>query len=143
MSSTEINVGETRSGIRVNSRKRLNDTGVRVSKGQRFRVHADSGWNDGGIDTGPDGFDIDTDAPLVSRWLLKLFVPLLRVPTSRYFCLIGSIDGEKATFVQFGSGLDEWLATADNGHLQCFANDVPGFYWNNRGSVSMTITRTA
>ncbi len=25
------------------------------------------------------------------------------------------------------------------GRLTCFANDVPGFYWNNRGAIRLSV----
>lgn len=140
---TGMSVGETRSNIEVKARERWNPTGIHVLKRQRFRLRAEGSWNDSGIDTGPNGFHIDTDAPAISRWLLKLCVPLLRVKTSRYFCLIGSVDRDSPTFFAIGPGVDDWSVSDEGGELHCFANDVPFAYWNNKGSIRLSVTRIA
>lgn len=30
---------------------------------------------------------------------------------------------------------------SNEGKLSCYANDVKGFYWNNSGQITLTITR--
>ena len=140
MPNDEMPVG-TSTRVDVIACEKMNATGVRVRRGQRYRLEATGIWNDGGIDTGPDGFVIDQDAPVVSRWLLKLCAPLLRYPGRNYFCLIGCTNGKSDTFFPIGVGLD-WPVPSD-GELACFANDVPFAYWNNRKSISLSITRLA
>ena len=34
-------------------------------------------------------------------------------------------------------------ASRQTGELTCSANDVPFFYWNNRGEISLTMERVA
>jgi hypothetical protein len=54
--------------------------------------------------------------------------------------LIGAIGQEKETTFLIGTS-HPWEVKAD-GTLNCFANDVPGFYFNNSGTVQLTVTRT-
>jgi hypothetical protein len=37
---------------------------------------------------------------------------------------------------------NRWQAPID-GELVCFANDVPGFYWNNRDSIVVMVRRVS
>jgi hypothetical protein len=62
------------------------------------------------------------------------------MPTERWFALIGRIDGHPSTTFLIGTGRKPILMPA-SGELICFANDVPGYYWNNLGTLQLTITR--
>jgi hypothetical protein len=62
-----------------------------------------------------------------------------RVPTANWFALIGTLNGRDDTAFVIGRQL-EYTADA-SARLVCFANDVPWAYWNNFGSVTLTITR--
>lgn len=62
-----------------------------------------------------------------------------RVPSERWFALIGSIDADDARAFPIGAGR-EWVAP-DAGVLTCFANDVPWAYLNNRGTVDLSVLR--
>jgi hypothetical protein len=53
--------------------------------------------------------------------------------------LIGCVDGDLATAFVIGSGIDAWTPPRA-GTLLCFANDVPGFYWNNSGHITLTVS---
>jgi hypothetical protein len=126
-------VGEKRQ-VEISARKLWNDTGIDVKEGERYRLRADGTWRDLLILSGPDGYD----APWYSLGQ-RLAGGRRRVPSARWFALIGAVsDGRSKPFV-IGS---ECLATMPaSGSLRCFANDVRGFYWNNFGAVSLRIER--
>jgi hypothetical protein len=52
---------------------------------------------------------------------------------------MGSLDGASETIFLIGSHAA--YTPARSGEVVCFANDVPGFYWNNKGSITLTIDR--
>ena len=43
----------------------------------------------------------------------------------------------------FVAGSSREVRMRASGQLAFFANDVPGFYWNNLGSIRLEITRLA
>ena len=53
-----------------------------------------------------------------------------------WFALCGAIPASGAGPFLIGAGARLRLPA---GRLLCFANDVPGFYWNNFGAVSLTV----
>jgi hypothetical protein len=55
---------------------------------------------------------------------------------------MGSIGQRDAGAFGIGARLDAWQP-ADAGELFCFANDVGLAYWNNSGTVRLTVRRTA
>jgi hypothetical protein len=78
-----------------------------------------------------------------------------RVESAPWFCLMGAIangglqdDGKPAQHETFAIGASATLKIPANakhraGYLYCFANDAWHFYDNNKGSVSLSVTRTA
>jgi hypothetical protein len=54
-----------------------------------------------------------------------------------WFALIGAIDSDSST--QFLIGTQSVSAPVRTGQLCCFANDVPGFYWNNKGAIQLIV----
>jgi hypothetical protein len=112
-----------------------NDTGIVLEAGAAYALAAEGDWTDFFIRSGPEGNPAPT-------WTQRLLLSRLRMPGERYFALIGAIDRDPATQFLIGRGLARWIASR-SGQLTCFANDVPGFYWNNRGAVKLTVTRLA
>jgi hypothetical protein len=86
------------------------------------------------ITSGPDGYE----TPWYSL-AQRLAAPLRRVPNARWFVLIGAVRGaERSPFV---IGRETETVIPAEGTLKCFANDVPGFYWNNCGVICLSIER--
>ena len=135
MVAVTLQVGQSIS-VELVARECWNATGVVVAPGQRYAFTATGEWNDGGIPCGPDGF-VPEQAPLVSRWLVKAAAPLLRLKNRRYICVVGSVARRPESFFAIGRGLRSWPTEQLGGQLECFANDVPFAYFNNRGSVQM------
>jgi hypothetical protein len=128
-----LEIGETKT-FPIRARPYWNDTGISVHIGERYRLRADGSWTDFFITSGPDGYK-------TPWWNLgqRLAVPLRRVPNARWFTLIGAVRGaERRPFV-IGRETETVISAA--GTLKCFANDVPGFYWNNCGAIRLSIER--
>ncbi|MGC0110541.1 hypothetical protein [Ralstonia pseudosolanacearum] len=109
-----------------------NDTGVDFEQGALYQLTAEGEWFDAWIKSNADGYDSNI-------WLQQHFKSVLRLPAARWFCLVGAIGHELDATFQIGCS--RAVAAPSSGRLFCFANDVPGFYFNNFGSVQLTIRR--
>jgi hypothetical protein len=140
---TPLRTGEKRSGIVIRAREKWNHTGVTVSAGERYSFDTQGTWSDMGIRRDGNGFST-REVPWVSRWLLQRFESKRRVPSENWFCLIGSVDENAGHLFRIGRQRIDWVVEAGvTGELVCFANDVESAYWNNIGSITLTIARTA
>lgn len=137
---TRLDVGASVSAS-VLSRPRWNDLGIDVRSGDRYDFSAGGEWVDKMIPCGPDGYR-SAQAPGLSRAVLSLAEPFRRVRQANWFALIGAVDREEETCFLIGSACTGWSPPRD-GKLVAFANDHPWTYGNNRGQVTLTITRTA
>lgn len=118
--------------IEVCSREKWNDTGIQVSAGETYRFEATGEWDDASHRCGPEGYD----SP---NFILRAAEKLRRVPNARWFALIGVVNHDLSTAFVIGQGVQQTFAAS--GPLSCFANDVSFMYWNNKGSVKLTITK--
>lgn len=123
-------MARTNTTIKVCARPRWNHTGFFVEGGAVYELSASGTWYDASIPSGPDGYQR-------GNFLQDLAARLRRSPRDRWFALMGSLDGARGTIFLIGSRVT--YIPPRGGELVCFANDVPGFYWNNRGSVTLTI----
>lgn len=128
-----MNIGESKS-FEIRAHEFWNRTGLLVNPNERFRITAAGDWVDLYLHHGPDG----DPSP---NFYLRAFEKDRRLPAENWFVLAGAIDANRATVFRIGS-LTIYTAAAA-GELTCFANDVEGFYWNNWGFVTMTVTREA
>jgi len=128
-----VDVGETIT-VAIRSHPYWNDTGVVMRVGEHYRLRAEGSWRDMFITSGPDGYD--TPWYSVAQ---RLATRLRRVPNARWFALVGAI--REAEHIPFVIGSEIETVIPATGTLVCFANDVPGFYWNNCGAVSLSIER--
>jgi len=126
-----LDVGPPRT-VEVQADKKHNDVGIDVKKGEQYSIEATGTWCDTKKHChGPEGYTAES----LSKW-----EKLRRVKDAQWFTLIASIGHDDHAAKAIGpKGTFE--ATAD-GKLTFFANDVSFMYWNNSGSVSVTITRT-
>lgn len=109
-----------------------NDTGVDLEQGAVYQLTAEGEWFDAWVKSDADGYDS-------KGWPQQHFESALRLPTARWFCLVGAIERELDAAFQIGCS--RAVAAPSSGRLFCFANDVPGFYFNNFGSLRLTIRR--
>ena len=115
----------------IDSTEHWVDTGIMLKANRRYKLVASGQWKDASIVTGPDGYD---SANLLQRSTEKL----RRMPDAHWFALIGALDRRKET--QFLIGSELTYDATENGQLTCFANDLLGFYGNNHGSITLTVT---
>jgi hypothetical protein len=108
-----------------------NETGILLEAGRIYDFVAEGQWIDLAICSGPEG----NPHPV---WTQRLVEQYRRAPRQRYFMLMGALDRDPATIFPIGARLAGWKSPR-GGRLTCFANDVPLMYWNNRGSVRLTV----
>lgn len=116
----------------IDSREHWNTTGIVLVTGSRYQARASGEWHDASKVCDADGWVSDSD-------LIRDLEHFRRVRDANWFALIGAYDQDRRTEFVIGKCL-EFVATQD-GELTCFANDAPFMYWNNKGSISLTITR--
>ena len=118
----------------IEAKPRWNETGIQLVAGEEYEITASGTWVDLNITHGPDG----DPSP---GWYMRLFEGARRMPHENWFALIGALDSDQDTAFKIGSHYV--VKATQSGQLCCYANDVPGFYWNNKGTISLQLTRTA
>jgi len=119
--------------VEISATNFWNKTGIQLVGGRRHLMSASGHWVDFFIPHGPDGDPSN-------GWYLRLFERKRRLPQENWFVLAGALDSDLSTAFRIGSRCDYTALTT--GELTCFANDVRGFYWNNWGHVTLTVTCT-
>lgn len=150
----------------VFAREHWNETGIYLEKGAHYRFTAKGQWTDSNIKCGPGGthdgkFHIGEVALVLGTTMGKLenllnknadMVGTKRFESYPWMSLIGVIancgnpgyDGTPDKHQDFLIGENcELKNISRSGYLYCFANDSWEFYWNNHGSVTVTISRIA
>ena len=123
--------------VKIKANQYYNRTKVRLEKGAKytFEVLGDPTWTDAFIKSSAEG-----DSR--KGFLFRFFNRWLRLRDVKWFKLLGSIGLSDDTVFEIGAKLSNF-EVANEGELVCFANDIPFFYWNNRGEITLKITRTA
>jgi len=126
--------------IIVPASERWFHTGFRLAQSASYRITVPRGqvWTDWWVENDPNGH---------ATLLQKPLRPYLRFPPSRdpradFFTLIGTIGESLEHAFVIGAGPCDFQAPI-SGELVCFANDLWSFYWNNRGSMRLTIVSTS
>ncbi len=112
------------------ARKPWNETELDVLPGETYLFTAEGEWTD---------WLFKTDANGYANYYMNLYNRLKRVGDAKWFELIGSLD--KVNFYRIGKKNN--ITFQEAGKLSLFANDAPGFYWNNSGKIIVTIIRIA
>lgn len=128
-----MKVGEMRT-VDVHARERWNDTGIEMVAGGRYLMTAEGTWLDWHTPAGPAGYP----SP---NLLFRLFAFRLRKRHANWFALMGAPDRDRARSFVIGAH-HEYVCDRDSA-LSCFANDVSLMYFNNHGTVALTVKRTA
>ena len=116
--------------IKVYARQRWTRTRVVLRKGHIYRITARGDWQDKDTPCGPDGY-------VSNRILFRLAKPLRRKWHANWFALIGA---QRFPFPRrFVIGKNVTYRARRDGRLWCFANDALFMYFNNKGSVEITI----
>ena len=132
LATRSLEVGEQMT-VHVHARRYWNDTGLELVKDAVYACYARGRWWDLIFQSGPDGYE----APWWSL-LQRLLAGRRRVPTARWFALCGIVSGGGTDTFLIGSAARLQVPA---GRMLCFANDVPGAYWNNFGTITLTIER--
>jgi hypothetical protein len=126
-----LNVGESAQAT-IEAKKKWNDTAIELVSGHEYHLTATGWWTDWWIECDAEGY-------ASPNLIFKVFEGLRRSPRSRWFALIGAINADEHT--QFEIGTECTLIASASGSLTCFANDGARAYWNNRGSVQLSVSR--
>ena len=124
-----IATGETLS-ISVNAGKRYSAEQLNVIEGEEYRIWCDKGqwWVDMIIPVSANGY-YNTLANLFGQ----------RLKNERCMCLCGTYDENDKQ--AFAIGSTHKVTASQTGKLSFFANDVPGYEWNNWGTIIVNIER--
>ncbi len=136
----QLEVGE-KTTVDIMARRYWNDTGLHVTADQRYQLAAHGTWIDFYIPCAADGYR-------TPGWLLRgplgplgrIAQRLRRMPEGNWFVLAGAVRA-RTDCRYFVVGGSREVRMPASGQLVFFANDVPGFYWNNFGSIRLEITR--
>ena len=63
------------------------------------------------------------------------------LPGKNWFTLIGTAGRNPQKFFLIGGG--RTITPETTGELYAFANDASWFYWNNKGTLRLIVTRTS
>ena len=132
MALRKLEKGESVTAV-VRAADYWNPTGIEVGYLEAYAVEAEGEWDDWGRRSDADG--------QVGNLLQELFQAAKRCPDAQWLQLIGSVGASDERLVPLGT-FARWTSRAlESGELFLFANDAPGFYWNNSGELKVTITR--
>lgn len=121
---------EAATTVQVAARQPWVDTGVNVVAGETVSAQVTGEWSDFTIKTDADGY--------ASPWNMKPLEWARRLPKARWFALVGCV-GRDLHHCQVMSTGNQTLIMPITGRLYLFANDAPGFYWNNTGALTVAI----
>jgi len=112
-----------------------NTVGLHLQRSEEYivTVAEDQVWHDGSYEHIPPKGNSGT-------LLMSLFAFLKKHRDAEWFALIGEIKGAYKCHLHDLSKSSNLLAEED-GLLILYANDARGFYWNNRGKVTVIISR--
>lgn len=133
MASQPLSVGQTALEIPVCAGQAYNATGVIAHPGQTFRFAASGRWKDAGTESGPAGY--------AGAGLMRLAGSFKRYPSAPWFALVGALGHDDGCLFMIGEA-SVWTNDTNRGaELYAFANDARFFYWNNKGRITLSITR--
>jgi hypothetical protein len=115
----------------VDSREYWNPTGIILEKGRGYSFEAQGEWRDGSNLCDANGW-----VPQWNKLVLNLVELSKRQRGQPLFKLIGAVE-KNSPYIPLGVK-GSFIAPA-SGQLFCFANDVPGFYGNNFGTLKLRI----
>lgn len=114
--------------VTIKSKLVWNETEIEIHNGEVYEFQANGEWKDLFKKCDADGYN---------NSYMSLYNSFKRSKENNWFALIGSINQNN----DFLIGKKKQVTFSENGNFSCYANDVKGFYWNNFGELSLTITR--
>jgi hypothetical protein len=128
----KLRPNQSAGAIEIPARKTWVGTGVELEAGATYLLTARGTWIDWWRPATAAGYRSPNG-------FMKLAERRRRVPDSLWFALIGTLGRDMST--AFVIGEECQFIPRTSGELVCFANDVRGFYWNNRGKVDLFVGR--
>ena len=127
----------------VQAEVKFNSTGVTLISGANytFSVPKNQMWEDASIKCGPAGWKSE-DLPWYKEGIVTLFENLRRLKDANWFALVGSLGDEDDELFLIGDSTNPYTAPKE-ADLYLFANDMSSKYGNNKGFLTVTITRTS
>ena len=123
----KLNINESKT-ISICSKIFWNETDIEIQNGEEYKFVAEGQWKDLLMKCDADGYT-SLYMSLYNRWK--------RSKENNWFALMGNIHQTN----DFLIGKTNQYIFNESGKLFCYANDVKGFYWNNFGGISLTVTR--
>jgi hypothetical protein len=126
-----------------------------IGESTEILVHAELAWNNSrlvlvagatydltvpGEQTWKDSSVVSTADGYPSKPMQIFWERFRRVPAANWFTLIGTIGRTMRNPFVIGTKLLNF-SPSTSGRFYCFANDVRFMYWNNCGSIRMTVMR--
>lgn len=115
----------------IDSRFKWNDTQIDVVEGLTYHYVADGKWTDWSRVCDADGY---------SETKLDLLSFLKRCRSAQWFQLVAAVDQKLSHTIVLGRS-GQFIAPR-SGRLWAYANDAAFMYWNNQGSLALTINTT-
>lgn len=135
-------VGDTHTSV-VLAASQYNWSGVTLENGASYRISVDGDqtWIDGDLERGPEGWSTDELSNWFKRHVVERFEDRRRYPDGNWFLLLGALGDEDDHVIPVGRATD--YTAEDTADLYLFANDLLTKYGNNKGSLEVSIQRTA
>lgn len=124
--------------IIVEARNKWNSSGIYLKQNFNYSfevMQIDEEWKDDPLDASPE-------TGLISpHFYLHFFDVFKRFPKANWYVIVGSVGKEKSNFFKIGQKVEHYIfSTIKEDEFHCFANDVNGFYFNNRGKLTLKIS---
>jgi hypothetical protein len=115
--------------LKVYSKPVWNETDIEVKNGETYLFSASGEWTDWYIISDAKGYDMNH---------MNSFRKYRRSPENKWFALMASVDKSDNGFL---IGKYAVIKITETGRMFLFANDVKGFYFNNKGFLTVKIKR--
>ena len=140
----------------VNADSYWNASGLMFEKGAQYEIEAmhEEYWCDASVKTDADGWSVDeeifeacetdeevTELSRFKKWLFVKAEKYRRYPDANWFKLIG-VNAGSSELSQFPVGSNYRYQPEKSGEFCAYANDLKMFYFNNRKSLKVKITRS-
>lgn len=139
-----LQIGESLS-FRVEARKPNNAAPILLEAGAHYEffVAPNDTWLDAKICCTASGWTA-ADARLLARRLIRSVESKRRCSCANWFELIGAVGCDERELFRIGCRAKGWTYTPRRtGRLYAFANDLASRYYNNSGSITVTVRRVA
>ena len=127
--------------VKVVAERKYNWSGIQIEEGAKYRFEADGVWFDASIECDAAGWETE-----ILGWakeaLIRRFEDNRRCPDAHWFELIGAYGDNDNDLFRLGEAVNGVELSAEKTAPQwLFANDLSYKYGNNRGEISVKITR--